>query len=230
MFGGLLDPGYSQRTDAISALASTESHSAILGLMAFAGLALTAISTGVAVLSTLRGRAAAVCGVLVILAGLATAADGVLRQSCSSLRPDCLARESGGAVSNAHMLHNLIALPLFAFLVVAGFMLVAAVRRTPAVRSLWGAVMSAAPCLGVVPRLVRLRRLRRQRRVGAARVGAPRVRIAARRCCESFKSRRRRTGIDVRIGPEDLTARPVQLRRRGAPSCPHQADFNRRQP
>jgi hypothetical protein len=144
VLGGLLDPGYSQRTDGISALASTESRSAAFGVLAFAFLALTAISTGIGVLRTLRGRAATVSGVLVILAGLATAADGVFRQSCSSLRPDCLARESAGTVSNAHLLHNLIALPLFAFLVLAGLLLIPAVRRNPAVRPVWGAVLAAA--------------------------------------------------------------------------------------
>lgn len=73
-------------------------------------------------------------GILLVLAGAVTAADGFFRQSCSSLQQVCLQRESAGTVSSDHGLHNLIALPLFLFLVIAGFLLVGAVGRSQAVR------------------------------------------------------------------------------------------------
>lgn len=130
VLAGLLDPGYSPVSEAISALASTESHSAALMTAGFACLGLTSLATGVALLHALRGGLARTAAVLVLLAGVATLGDGWFRQSCSSLQQECLRREASGDVSGAHVLHNLIALPLFLMLVVAAFLLALVARRT----------------------------------------------------------------------------------------------------
>jgi hypothetical protein len=132
---GSLDPGYSALSEGISALASTESQSAPIMIIGFALMAVAAVSAGVAVWRALGGKLATAAGILLVLAGVATAADGFFRQSCSSLQQVCLQRESAGTVSSDHVLHNLIALPLFLFLVIAGFLLVGAVGRSPALRS-----------------------------------------------------------------------------------------------
>lgn len=141
---GMLDPGYSALSEGISALGSTESHSAPIMGVGFALMALTAVSAGVAVWRSLGGKLAAAAGILTVLAGVATAADGVFRQSCSSLQEACLARESAGGVSSDHVLHNLVALPLFLFLVIAGFLLVGAVGRNAALRPRRGWVLVGA--------------------------------------------------------------------------------------
>jgi hypothetical protein len=127
---GILDPGYSARSEAISALASTESRSGTLMTIGFGFLAVTAIASGLAILRALPGRLAASAAVLTVLAGVLTVGAGIFRQSCSTLQPACLDREARGDVTGSHVLHNLIALPLFVFLVVAGFLLVGAVGRS----------------------------------------------------------------------------------------------------
>lgn len=137
ILAGLFDPGYSQLSETISALASTESSSAAAMIAGFACLGATAIAAGTALLRSLRGGPARAAAVLVVLAGAATVADGYFRQSCSSLEQQCLDREAAGDVSGAHLLHNLIALPLFTMLVVAGFLLAFAMCRTPRMRHLW---------------------------------------------------------------------------------------------
>ena len=143
---GLLDPGYSAASEAISALASTESQSAPIMTIGFALMAVTAVSGGVAVWRALGVKIAAAAGILLTLAGVLTLAEAFFRQSCSSLQQVCLQRESAGTVSSDHMLHNLIALPLFGFLVIAGFLLVGAVGRSPARRRYRGRVLTGAIC------------------------------------------------------------------------------------
>jgi hypothetical protein len=128
---GFIDPGYSQRGEAISALASTESEAGGLMVLGFVFLAGTALTSGLALLRSLRGRAGRSAGVLVTLAGLLTLVCGFARQSCSTLQKSCLDRESTGDVTGAHVLHNLTALVLFALLVIAGFLIASALRRDP---------------------------------------------------------------------------------------------------
>jgi hypothetical membrane protein len=126
---GSLDPGYSRVSEAISALASTESVAAPVMVVGFLAMALTLLAAGAALFGALRGKRAKVGASLVLLAGLMTVVVGLARQSCSSLQAECLARESAGAVSASHWVHNLVSLPLFLFLVVAGFLWGAGLRR-----------------------------------------------------------------------------------------------------
>lgn len=133
---GVIDPGYSQQSEAISALASTESEAAGLMIVGFVLLGAVALASGAALLGTLRGKAGKAAAILVLLSGLLTVACGFARQSCSTLQQSCLDRESADAVSGSHTLHNLMALPLFAFLVAAGFLIASALHRDPRFRHL----------------------------------------------------------------------------------------------
>ena len=141
---GLLDPGYSSLSEGISALASTESQSAPIMIIGFGLMAVTAVRTGVAVWRALGGKLATAAGILLVLAGAAPRPTAFFRQSCSSLQQVCLQRESAGTVSSEHVLHNLIALPLFLFLVIAGFLLGGAAGRSPALRPYRGWVLVGA--------------------------------------------------------------------------------------
>lgn len=126
---GLADPGYSPRSEAISALASVESKSASIMIVGFVTMALTALSAGGSLFIVLKGKAARTGSALVVIAGLLTLVAGFARQSCSTLQQSCLDRESAGAVSGAHVTHNLVSLVLFVLLVAGGFFLAAGVKR-----------------------------------------------------------------------------------------------------
>lgn len=136
LVAGFLDPGYSHLSEGVSALASVESRAAGVMIVGFLLLATTALASGAALWSTLQGKAGRTAAALVIAAGLLTVLDGFARQSCSTLQQACLAREEAGDVSSAHVLHNLSALVLFTFLVVAGFLFAAALRRSDGWRTL----------------------------------------------------------------------------------------------
>jgi len=119
---GVLDPGYSGLSEAISALASQESAAAPVMIVGFVAMAVMLLTSGTVLFMSLPGKGAKVGAVLVLLSGLMTVVVGLARQSCSSLQADCMARESAGMVSPSHWIHNLVSVPLFAFLVVAGFL------------------------------------------------------------------------------------------------------------
>ncbi len=80
------------------------------------------------------GKKARGAAILIMLAGVLTAVSGIFPQDCSSQQAACRVRESAETVSGSHVLHNLIAIPLFLFLIIAAFLLAAALRRTPAGR------------------------------------------------------------------------------------------------
>jgi len=136
IIAGFADPGYSARSEAISALASVESKSASIMIFGFVTMALTAVSAGAALFLGLKGKAARTGSVFVIIGGLLTLVAGFARQSCSTLQQSCLNRESAGMVSGAHVTHNLISLVLFVLLVSAGFFLAAGLKRNAAHRHL----------------------------------------------------------------------------------------------
>jgi hypothetical membrane protein len=136
VIAGLADPGYSARSEAISALASVESKSASIMIFGFVTMALTAVSAGTALLLVLKGKAARTGSVLVIIGGVLTLVAGFARQSCSTLQQSCLDRESAGTVTGAHVTHNLVSLVLFVLLVAAGFFLAVGVKRNPSHRHL----------------------------------------------------------------------------------------------
>jgi hypothetical membrane protein len=141
---GFADPGYSARSEAISALASVESRSASIMIFGFVTMALTALSAGSALFLTLRGKAARTGSVFVIIGGVLTLVAGFARQSCSTLQQSCLDRETAGTVSGAHVTHNLVSLVLFVLLVAAGFLLAAGVKRSATHRHLSLRVRTAA--------------------------------------------------------------------------------------
>jgi len=133
---GFADPGYSARSEAISALASVESESARIMIFGFVTMALTALAAGTALFLALKGKAARTGSVFVIIGGVLTLVAGFARQSCSTLQQSCLDRETAGTVSAAHVTHNLVSLVLFVLLVAAGFLLAAGLKRSVAHRHL----------------------------------------------------------------------------------------------
>jgi hypothetical protein len=146
LLAGLLDPAYSQASEAISALASVESRSAGVMTVGFLLLATAAGTAGCALWLTLDGRLGRTGAVLVVVAGAATVVVAFARQSCSTLQQSCLDRERAGTVSDAHVVHNLVALGSFTLLVVAGFLHASAVRRDSRFRSWSLLARSAAVC------------------------------------------------------------------------------------
>ena len=144
VIAGLADPGYSARSEAISALASVESKSASIMIFGFVTMALTALSAGTALFLVLKGKAARTGSVLVMIGGVLTLVAGFARQSCSTLQQACLDRESAGTVSGAHVTHNLVSLALFVLLVAGGFFLSAGLKRNMAYRHMSRRVRVAA--------------------------------------------------------------------------------------
>ena len=144
VIAGAADPGYSHRSEAMSALASTQSRSAGVMIVAFLFLSVTALAAGVVLFRRLRGKAGRAGSVLVLVAGVATVVVGFARQSCSSLQQACLDREGAGDVSGAHVVHNLVSLLLFLCLVVGGFFLASGLRRDPRWAHLAGRTRIAA--------------------------------------------------------------------------------------
>ncbi len=146
VLAGTLDPGYSQTGEGISALASTQSQAPGVMTAGFLLLAAGLVAAGGALWSSMPARAARVGSALVVLAGAATVVVAFARQSCSTLQQACLDRESAGAVSDAHVVHNLVALGSFVLLVVAGFLLAAGVRRDARLRRWTTPLRVAALC------------------------------------------------------------------------------------
>jgi hypothetical membrane protein len=144
ILAGALDPGYSRRSEAISALASLQSQSAGVMIFGFLCMATALLAAGGVLAATLSGKAARAGAVLVLLAGAATVVVGFARQSCSTLQQACLDRESAGTVSDSHVVHNLVSLVLFVMLVVGGFLLAAGLHRSAAHRHLARRVRLAA--------------------------------------------------------------------------------------
>lgn len=136
ILAGFLDPGYSSISEGISALSSQESSAAPVAIAGFVAMAVMVLAAGTALFLALSGKRAKVGAVLVILAGLMMVVVSFARQSCSSLQAECLARESAGTVSSSHWIHNLVALVVFLFLVVAGFLWGAGLRRRTGSKSL----------------------------------------------------------------------------------------------
>jgi len=134
---GWLDPGYSQRSEGISALASTESQGAGVMIAGFVALAVSGLAAGAALVRAAQNRTGRIAGGLVVVAGLLTLVAGFARQSCSSFQQSCLDRESAGLVTGSHVVHNLVALLGFLLLVVAAGLLTASLRRNPVQRKLF---------------------------------------------------------------------------------------------
>jgi hypothetical membrane protein len=132
LVAGFLDPGYSPVSEAISALASTQSEAAGVMIAGFllGGLGLLAAGSTLWRTSRAAGLGTAAAGVLL-------AVDGLLRQSCSSLQQACADRESAGDVSGAHVAHDLVALVLFVLLAAVAYVLA---RRLRSRWVLWAAV------------------------------------------------------------------------------------------
>ena len=128
---GFVDPGYSHLQEGISALASRESQAAPIMVVGFFAMAATLVAAGLSLFTALPGKKAHGAAILIMIAGVLTAVSGIFPQDCSSQQAACRVRESAETVSGSHVLHNLIAIPLFLFLIIAAFLLAAALRRAP---------------------------------------------------------------------------------------------------
>jgi hypothetical protein len=130
--GGAVNPGYSHRSDAMSALAAHDATAPVVMTIGFAGLALALLAAGGALWTRLAGKAAVVGSGLVLLAGALSVVVGSARLDCSPLTSAaCVAGEKAGTVSGGHVVHNLGSLALFLALVTGLFVLAAALRRHP---------------------------------------------------------------------------------------------------
>lgn len=143
LIAGLRTPGYSHRSEAISALGAKDSGAPDIMMVGFLFLAVSLLAAGAVLVRTVQGRTGRVGALLVLLAGVAAVVTAVARQDCSTLKEACAARERAGNVSGEHVLHDLTGLVLFAALVIGLFFLASGLRRTA------GAGTTAAATQGV---------------------------------------------------------------------------------
>jgi hypothetical protein len=124
-------PGYRSTRDQISALAAMDSPHAWLMIAGFlaaaAGLAATGVGLAKRYGGTLSGRIAAG---LVLLASPLMVTAGLARQDCSEALESCIDHGAAPLASTQFWVHQYVSLAMFLVLVVAGFALVRAVRRT----------------------------------------------------------------------------------------------------
>ncbi|MGK5684042.1 DUF998 domain-containing protein [Actinoplanes sp. URMC 104] len=127
-----LTPGYRTTRDPISALAAHDAPYAGLMIFGFLAAAIGLTGTGLALArrfgATLSGRIATG---LVLLAAGSMAVAGVARQDCNAVLPTCVDYDEAALASTGFWIHQYVSLGLFLLLVIAMFVLVRAVRRTP---------------------------------------------------------------------------------------------------
>ena len=126
---GLRSPGYSHRSEAISALGAKDAAAPEVMMVGFLLLAVSLLAAGGVLARTIAGKAGRVGALLVCLAGVAAVVTAFAQEDCSDLKAACAARERANTVSGEHVLHNLVGLVLFAALVIALFFLAAGLRR-----------------------------------------------------------------------------------------------------
>jgi hypothetical protein len=130
--GTLVQDGYSPVREDLSALAArTADHAWI----AVAGLVVTGVLTALFApalhAAVGGGRGSRLGPALVALGGIGIVGLGLLRNDCSSLTPACEARVDAGDVSWEHTAHAVLSAPVFAFAVLAPFVLVRRFRADP---------------------------------------------------------------------------------------------------
>jgi hypothetical membrane protein len=136
LVAGRRTPGYSHRSEAISALGARDAAAPEVMLVGFLLLAAALLSAGVVLARTIAGKAGRVGALLVCLAGVAAVITAFAQEDCSDLKAACAARERAGTVSGEHVLHNLVGLILFTALVIGLFFLAAGLRRATSRSSL----------------------------------------------------------------------------------------------
>jgi hypothetical membrane protein len=136
LVAGLGTPGYSHRSEAISALGALDAGAPNVMKVGFLFLSAGLLSAGIVLARALRGKAGLAGAVLVLVAGVATIGEAFAREDCSNLKAACAARESANTVSGHHVAHELIGLVMFVALVVGLFLLAAGLRRTAGQRTL----------------------------------------------------------------------------------------------
>jgi hypothetical membrane protein len=135
LFAGLATPGYSHRSEAISALGALDASAPALMMVGFLFLSVGLLSAGSVLARSLRGKAGMTGAVLVLAAGVGAIGEAFAREDCSNFTAACAARERADAVSGHHVAHELIGLVMFVALVVGLFLLASGLRRTAGPRT-----------------------------------------------------------------------------------------------
>jgi hypothetical protein len=126
-----LTPGYHSTRDAISALAATDSRYAAIMISGFLAAAAGLSVAGTALWRRFGAvRSGRVAAGLVVLAGGLTAVAGLARQDCSEALTSCVDHGEAPLASTHFWVHQYVSLALFLVLVIAGFVLIRATRRT----------------------------------------------------------------------------------------------------
>jgi hypothetical protein len=124
-------PGYRSARDAISALAAMNSPYAYVMIAGFLAAAAGLGATGVALWQRYGARPSGkVAAILLLLAGPLMATAGLARQDCSEALESCIDHGAAPLASTHFWIHQYVSLALFLTLVIAGFVLIRAVRRT----------------------------------------------------------------------------------------------------
>ena len=162
---GLRSPGYSHRSEAISALGAKDAAAPEVMMVGFLLLAVSLLAAGGVLARTIPGKAGRVGALLVCLAGTAAVVTAFAQEDCSDLKAACAARERANTVSGEHVLHNLVGLVLFAALVIALFFLAAGLRRATGRATLARTTQVVAVAGARLDGVVRIRTLRQTGRL-----------------------------------------------------------------
>jgi hypothetical protein len=124
-------PGYRTTRDAISALAATDSPYAYVMIAGFMAAAAGLLATGIALWKRYGARTSGkVAAVIVMLCSGLMVAAGLARQDCSEAVETCIDHGKAPLASTHFWVHQYVSLAGFVLLVIAGFVLIRAVRRT----------------------------------------------------------------------------------------------------
>ena len=135
LVAGLATPGYSHRSEAISALGALDASAPAVMMVGFLSLSVGLLSTGYVLARSMRGKAGMAGVVLVLIAGVTAVGEAFAREDCSNFTAACAARERAETVSGHHVAHELIGLVMFVALVVGLFLLASGLRRTAGQRT-----------------------------------------------------------------------------------------------
>ncbi len=120
---------YSPLREDISALAAIDAQHAWIMIAGIVALGLGLLALGLGLLGVIHdGRSATVGPILLVLAGLSFAVAGFARNDCSSELRACKDRVNSGNVSWHHMVHDVLGVAVFLFLVIAPLVLARAFR------------------------------------------------------------------------------------------------------
>ena len=129
VIGGLAQDEYSIRREDISALAALDAQHPWIMITGFLLLGAGTAALAIGLIRTLKGRAATIGSILVLIAGVGIVVAGIARNDCSSELTPCADRVETGDVSWHHTVHDAVSLVIFLALIAAALVLARAFRR-----------------------------------------------------------------------------------------------------